>query len=157
VYYGDGGTTTATSADGLLAAHSGNNLLISGNGDSILMGGTGTDVLRGGAGNDFLFGGGGTTRLEAGGGTNYLKGGAGADTFAFQATTAAHDTVVAFRPGFDTLEISAGGSAMTALDVIAHATPDAAGDAVLHLSANHDVTLQNIHVDALDSHWFHVA
>lgn len=156
VYYGDGGTTTAATAHGLLAAHSGNNLLVSGNGASLLIGGLGSDTLRGGLGDDFLFGAGGTTRLEGGAGTNYLKGGAGSDTFAFQAGISAHDTVVAFRPGFDTLEISAGGTGMTALDVIAHATASAAGDAVLHLSANHDVTLRNVQVDDLDSHWFHM-
>jgi len=156
VYYGDGGVTTATTADGLLAAHSGNNVLTSGNGASILIAGSGNDVLHGGSGDDFLFGGGGTARLDAGGGTNYLKGGSGVDTFAFQAGTAAHDTVVAFKPGFDTLEISTGGSGMTALDVISHATADAAGNAVLHLSAAHDLTLQDVHVGSLDSHWFHM-
>ncbi len=156
VYYGDGGTTNAATAHGLLAAHSGNNLLVSGNGASLLIGGLGSDTLRGGAGDDFLFGAGGTTRLEGGAGSNYLKGGAGHDTFAFHTAIAAHDTVVAFRPGFDTLEISAGGTSMTVLDVISHATANAAGDAVLHLSANHDVTLQNVHVDGLDSHWFHM-
>jgi len=156
VYYGDGGTTTAGTPDGLLAAHSGNNVLNAGSGASILIAGSGNDVLHGGAGNDFLFGGSGTARLDGGAGTNYLKGGSGADTFAFQVGTAAHDTVVAFKPGFDTLEISTGGNGMTALDVISHATADAAGNAVLHLSLNHDVTLQNVHVTSLDSHWLHM-
>jgi len=156
VYYGDGGTTVAATANGLLAAHSGNNVLVAGGGDSILIAGSGNDVLRGGGGDDFLFGGSGTARLDGGAGTNYLKGGSGVDTFAFQVGTAAHDTVVAFKPGFDTLEISGGGTAMTALDLISHATVNAAGDAVLHLSANHDVTLQNVHVAGLDSHWFHL-
>lgn len=156
IYYGDGGSTVAATSHGLLAAHSGNNVLTSGNGASILIGGLGSDTLRGGLGDDFLFGAGGTTRLEGGAGSNYLKGGMGHDTFAFQTAIAAHDTVVAFKPGFDTLEISAGGTSMTAQDVISHATANAAGDAVLHLSANHDVTLQNVHVEGLDSQWFHM-
>ncbi|MBF0324497.1 MAG: hypothetical protein HQL42_05435 [Alphaproteobacteria bacterium] len=156
VLYGTGGTTQATSAHGLLAALSGNNVLVSGNGDSILIGGSGTDVLRGGGGDDFLFGAGGTTRIEGWAGTNILKGGAGADTFVFQTGTAAHDTVIAFKAGFDTLEISTGGSAMTALDVMSGATANADGDAVLHLSDRHDVTLQDIEVNALAAHWFHL-
>jgi len=33
---------------------------------------------------------------------------------------------------------------------------NANGDAVLHLSGQHDVTLQGVHIDQLDTHWFHV-
>ena len=151
VFYGNGGTTTATTSSSLLASLSGNNTLQSGNGDSILIGGGGTDVLKGGAGNDFLFAGTGNQTLYGGAGTNYLEGhlngGTGVDHFQFNAADNAHDTVVNFKPGFDSLDITGGGgsSALSALALLAAATTTAAGDLVLHLSAHHDVVLQGVH------------
>ncbi len=161
VYYGNGGTTTAATANGLLAAVSGNNLLQAGGGDSILIGGSGNDTLDGGAGNDYLFAGTGSQTLYGGTGTNYLEGhlngGAVADAFVFNVADAAHDTVVNFKPGFDTLDITGGGQGVTVLELLASATVDAAGDAVLHLSAQHDVVMQGIHLAQLDIHTLHVS
>jgi Ca2+-binding RTX toxin-like protein len=163
IYFAYGGTTTATTADGLLAAISGNNVLNAGSGDSILIGGPGNDTLNGGGGaNNYLFAGTGTQTLYAGPGTNYLESGqvwsasAGADTFVFKAADAATDTVVDFRPSFDTLQISAGSSGLTAASLLAGATTDALGDAVLHLSASHEVILQDVAVNQIDPTHIHI-
>jgi hypothetical protein len=156
VYYGNGGTTAAATPDGLLAAVSGNNILQAGNGDSILIGGSGSDTLLGGAGNDYLFAGTGAQTLYGGAGTNYLEGhlngGTGADVFTFKATDSANDTVLNFKPGFDTLDITGGGQGMSLLSLLSSATTDAAGDVVLHLSALHEVTLLGVHLTQLDGH-----
>ncbi|GEM_PF-3154587 len=148
VYYGNGGATTAATADGLLAAASGNNVLQAGSGDSILIGGSGTDVLNGGAGNDFLFAGTGTQTLYGGPGRNtlegHLNGGTGVDSFLFKAADTATDTVINFEPGTDKLEISGAPAGMTAASLLAAATADAAGDVVLHLSVQHTVVLTGV-------------
>jgi Ca2+-binding RTX toxin-like protein len=147
----------------LLVAVSGNNVLNAGAGDSILMGGSGTDTLNGGGGaNNYLFAGSGTETLYAGSGINYLKGGlgfsatAGADTFVFHATDVAQDTVVDFRPSFDTLQITAGSTGITVAELLSTATTDAAGDAVLHLTTAHEVILQSISISQLDPTHIHV-
>jgi hypothetical protein len=163
VYYGNGGTTTAASSNGLLAAVSGDNVLNAGNGDSILIGGPGNDALSGGGGrHNFLFAGTGVQTLYAGPGTNYLEGGsvwsakADVDTFVFKVSDAAHDTVAHFRPSSDALQIGAGSSGITAASLVSGATTDAAGNAVLHLSANHDTILQGIKVDQIDPTHIHI-
>ena len=149
VYYASGGTTTAATANGLLAAASGNNVLNAGSGDSILIGGTGSDTLNGGAGDDVLIAGDGTQTLYGGGGSNYMRGGHGADKFIVNLSDAAHDTIVGFKLGTDSLSIVTGGKPLAALALIAGATLDAQGDAVLHLSASHDVTLVGISLGQL--------
>ncbi len=154
VFYGSGGTTTATTANALLAAVSGNNVLNAGAGDSILIGGSGHDALNSGAGNDFLFAGSGTQILYGGSGSNYLRAGTGADTFLFHATNAAHDTVVGFKPGVDQLDVVTGGTPLTAASLLSTETTDSSGNVVLHLAANHDVTLVGVHAAQLAAAWF---
>ena len=160
VYYGHNSTVIAPTSHGLLAAAFGNNVLQAGNGDSILIGGAGTDVLKGGAGDDFLFAGTGNQTLYGGAGVNYLEGhlngGSGVDHFQFNAADAAHDTVVNYKPGFDTLDITGAAQGVTGASLLATATTDAAGDVVLHLSAQHDVVLQGLHLSQLDPHYIHV-
>jgi Ca2+-binding RTX toxin-like protein len=148
-------TITGTNNDQLLYAGSGNDTLIGGSGINLLFAGSGNDVLQGGANNDFLFGGSGTARLYAAGGTNFLRGGTGADTFVFHAVDQATDTVQNFKASTDHLEIQlAIADNRAASDVIAAATTDAAGDAVLHLGAGHDVILSGVTVQHLSAGWF---
>jgi len=148
VYYGNGGTTNATTTHGLLAAASGNNILQAGGGDSILIGGSGTDRLNGGAGDDFLFAGTGAQTLYGAGGTNYLQGhlngGVGVDLFIFKVSDMAQDKVVGFIAATDKIEISGASHGMTAATLLASATIDSAGDVVLHLSSLHEVALVGI-------------
>ncbi len=148
-------SVTAPTPDSMLVAVSGHNVLQGGNGIAILMGGSGTDTLIGGTGNDFLFAGTGTERLSAGAGNNYLRGNAGADTFVFNPTDTAHDEVVGFKPGTDTIEID-GSAGLTAAGLISSATADANGNAVLHLSSQHSVVLDGIHLNQIAANWFHM-
>ena len=135
-------------ADQLVYAGSGNDTVIGGTGINILFAGSGNDILLGGAGTDYLFGGSGASRLSGGAGTNYLQSGTGATSFALTDSDVAHDTIAGFRTGVDTLNLFATpGVAMPNAQVaglIANVTRDSAGDAVLHLSPTHDVTLLGV-------------
>ena len=145
----------AATPHAMLVAVSGHNVLQAGSGLSVLMGGSGTDTLLGGAGGGFLFAGTGTERLVAGSGTSVLLGNTGPDTFVFNTSNTAHDQVVGFKPGIDSIEVAAGSSGLTANSLIASATADANGNAVLHLSSQHDVTLAGIHLNQIAASWFH--
>ena len=149
VTYGTGGSFTSASPHGLLAAASGNNILQAGSGDSILIGGSGNDQLKGGAGNDFLFAGTGTQSLYGGGGNNtlegHLNGGSGVNSFLFKVSDIAQDTLLNFKPGVDMLDISGAAPGVTLASLLATVTSNAAGDALLHLSPQHEVILTGIH------------
>jgi hypothetical protein len=157
VFYGNGGTINALTSHSLLAASTGNNILNAGSANSILIGGTGTDTLNGGNGDDFIFAGNGTQSLYGGSGTNYIKGGMGTDTFLMHSDDAAHDTIVGFKNGIDVISIATGGSGSTAASLIASVTADNNGNAVLHLSGQHDVTLVGLHTSDLNTNMFLIA
>ena len=148
---------TAVTDHSMMIAASGNNVLHGGDVTAILMGGTGADSLIGGHGDDYLFAGSGGDHMEGNAGTNVLVGGAGADAFIFNAADTAHDSVAKFQAGVDTLDIHGLAANLMVADLVRTATANSAGDAVLHLSAQHDVTLEGIHVNELDAHWIHVS
>lgn len=151
---GDGGQTlTGGAGSQLLHGKAGNDTIAGGGGIDLVFGGDGADTLSGGEGNDFLFGGKGDDRLDGGPGNDFLKGGAGADTFQFARQGGGRDTVADFTAGVDRLAIGGLGSAdLQAL--IAGASADPNGDAVLHLSADDDITLLGISSNSLEASWF---
>src|SRR5262249_19827540 len=90
--------------------------------------------------------------LSGGVGNDYLKGGAGNDTFVFAESGSGHDTVADFTPGQDRLEIKQnlnGNGLMTAADVLAAATVDAAGNTTLHLAGATDVVILGVDLQHL--------
>ena len=126
-----------------------------GSGINILFAGSGSDILVGGPGQDYLFGGIGSDTFEAGAGTNFMQAGSGADLLVLNPTDVASDLIAGFKLGVDHLEVYGappGSGASQAY--LAGATSDASGDAVLHLSAGHNVTLQGITVAQLGSFLF---
>ena len=126
----------------------GNVTITGGTGINLLFAGSGSDTLIGGPNNDYLFGGSGSDVLSAGAGTNYMQPGTGAATLLLAATDAAHDLIADFKIGIDHLAVTdLAGNPATAAEIsamIAGATTNASGAAVLHLSASHDVTMQGI-------------
>jgi hypothetical protein len=135
-----------------------NVVLRGGTGMNLLFAGSGNDWLIGGAGNDYLFGGAGNVTLEGGAGSNYLDAGAGAANFVFTTTDNATDVIADFQIGTDRLDVLnptgsvLTGSAIAAL--IAGATTDSNGDAVLHLTATHSLTLMGIKTSQLTTALF---
>jgi len=121
--------------------------------NSILVGGAASGVLTGGSGFSVLIAGSGAERLVAGSGSNDLEGGSGADTFVFGTAGAGHDVVAGFKPGTDHIEIDGAAAGTTAQSLIAAATADAQGEAVLHLG-QHDIVLHGITPAHLDPGWF---
>ena len=136
----------------------GNVTLQGGSGINILFAGSGADTLIGGANNDDLFAGSGTDLLAAGAGHNYMQAGSGADTFLLDARQVASDTIAGFVPGTDKLSVlDASGHTASASEIAGYikgATADALGNAVLHLSSGHTVTLQGIAKAQLSASWF---
>ena len=119
--------------------------LIGGPGMNLLFGGSGPTTLIGGSNNDYLFGGAGATTFESGSGNDYMATGSGAATFVLATTDIGADIIAGFRIGTDHLEvIGEAPSSAAIVSLIAGATQDAGGDAILHLSAAHSVTLQGI-------------
>ncbi len=149
---------SATADQLIYETGSGNGTLQGGSGINILFAGSGTDTLLGGANNDYLFAGSGADLLAAGGGRNTMQAGSGADTFLLDARQTATDTITGFVPGTDKLSvIDASGKAANASEItgyISGATTDASGNAVLHLSSGHTVTLQGIAKAQLSAAWF---
>ena len=158
-------TTTVvngTSADELIYETGTGNVTINAtNGVNILFGGAGVTTLNGGSGDDFLYAGTGTTTLYGAAGNNYMQSGcptaytAGATTFELKPSDVATDMIAGFRIGTDHLQVvgdAPGSAALSAL--IAGATADASGNAVLHLSATHTVTLQGIATSSLSASMF---
>jgi Ca2+-binding RTX toxin-like protein len=90
-----------------LFGQAGNDELIGGPGDDRLVGGAGGDTLSGGGGNDTLIGGSGFDRLT---------GGAGRDVFVFGARDGS-DRLMDFREGQDRIQITAGASRLSELEI----------------------------------------
>ena len=149
---------SATADQLIYETGAGNVTLRGGSGINILFAGGGTDILLGGANNDYLFGGSGADLLAAGAGRNTMQAGSGADTFLLDARDTAADTIAGFVPGQDKLSVlDAVGKAASASEIasyISGATTDASGNAVLHLSSGHAVTLQGITKAQLSPAWF---
>ncbi len=135
-------TLTAGSAEAMLIGNLGNDTIVGGSGIGMLFGMDGNDTITAGSGNSYLYGGDGNDRLVDGAGDNYFKGGAGADVFAFNTGTTGRDIIDDFTKGVDRIEIKGGG--FTAADLVAQATADANGNAVLHLGSSHDIVLQGV-------------
>ena len=137
---------------------SGNVTITGGTGINLLFAGSGNDTLLGGPNRDYLFGGSGTDILSAGAGNNYLEPGTGAAKLLLAAADSASDLIANFKVGIDHLVVTdLAGHPATAPEIsaiIAGATTNASGAAVLHLSATHDVTLQNIVAGQLTSSLF---
>ena len=137
---------------------SGNVTITGGTGINLLFAGSGNDTLLGGPNRDYLFGGSGTDILSAGAGNNYLEPGTGAAKLLLAAADSASDLIANFKVGIDHLVVTdLAGHPATALEIhaiVAGATTNASGAAVLHLSATHDVTLQNIVAGQLTSSLF---
>ncbi|HGY9627566.1 TPA: beta strand repeat-containing protein, partial [Pseudomonas putida] len=93
---GGAGTDTLNGIENLIGSDY-NDTLTGNGGDNLLIGGLGNDTLSGGAGNDVLLG---------GLGDDTLNGGTGNDTFVWQKGEVGHDTVLAFTPGSDHLDLS---------------------------------------------------
>jgi len=137
---------------------SGNVTITGGTGINLLFAGSGSDTLVGGLNNDYLFGGSGSDIMSADGGSNYLEPGTGAATLVLTATVAGQDLIADFKIGIDHLAITDfAGNPATAAEIgamVAGATANTSGAAVLHLSAIHDVTLQGITVSQLSTTMF---
>ena len=159
--HNDSGTTTIQGGNSdqlIFEQGSGNVTIVGGSGINVLFAGTGNDTLQGGSGADFLYAGTGTDVLSGGAGSNYMEAGIGADTFLLNVLDTAQDIIADFKVGIDHLHvIGAAGTPDTAAQILAlikGATQDAAGDAVLHLSGNHEVTLHGIGVPSLSAGLF---
>ena len=137
---------------------SGNVTIIGGAGINLLYAGSGNDTLVGGPNRDYLFGGSGSDSFSAAAGSNYLEAGSGAAVFVLAASDAAQDLIADFKPVIDRLVVTdptgVHASATEIGSYIAGATGDSSGAAVLHLSANHDVTLQGIALGQLSASLF---
>jgi Ca2+-binding RTX toxin-like protein len=138
-------TLTGTNDDQLIEAGSGNDTIYGGSGINILFAGSGNDVLIGGANADYLFAGSGADTLSAGAGNNFMQAGSGADIFDLSATDIATDIIADFKLGVDHLVIAGNGPSSAFVgNLLQTMTQDGSGNAVLHLSASHTVTLQGI-------------
>jgi RTX calcium-binding nonapeptide repeat (4 copies) len=133
-----------------LMGDAGNDTIWAGTG----MGGAGSDMLWGGSGPQVLQGGDGSDILYAGSGNETLSGGSGSDTFVFSAANG-DDIITDFHLGQDIIRIAAGfgGLALTKpIDLLAHISADAPGDAVLSLGGGLRVVLQQISADRVEMH-----
>ena len=149
-------TLQAANNDALIHAGSGNDTINGGSGINLLFAGSGNDVLNGAANNDYLFGGSGTDVFAAGAGHNFMQAGTGVDTFMLSASDTASDLIAGFKLGVDHLQIAGAGPASPFVaQLLQSMTQDAAGDAVLHLSGGHDVTLQGIGMTEVTMGLFH--
>ncbi|WP_425450522.1 calcium-binding protein, partial [Virgifigura deserti] len=133
------GTLTGTDRNELLHGGDGADRLDGGGGIDLLYGGAGDDEIAGGAGNDYLFGNAGADVLTGGAGNDVLKGNAGADLFVYAAANSGHDVILDFTLGTDRLAVAGGLADPAAL--LAAATADADGNAVLQLDPDSSITL----------------
>ena len=112
-----------------------------GTGINLLFGGnSAAAVLIGGPNNDDLFGATGTTVFESGSGNDFMQSGTGAGIFDLTTTDIGSDIIAGFRIGTDHLHVTG----TTIASLIAGATTDGSGNAVLHLAAAHSVTLDGV-------------
>jgi Ca2+-binding RTX toxin-like protein len=153
VFAGSTGTTmTGTDANELYYGGTGNDTIHGLNGLDLLFGDDGNDFIFGDTGSDHIFGGKGNDRIDGAAGNDYLKGGSGSDTFVFTTSGGGQDTIADFNPASDHLEIGKninGSGVDTAADVLAQATADSSGNAVLHLGGTDTVTLLGVHPEQL--------
>lgn len=162
--------TEAIAGDGSdrLTANDLGNLLSGGRGDDVLAGGAGadtlegnknTDTLVGGLGDDTLRGGKGHDRLEGDTGNDVMYGGLGDDVFVF-GDNSGTDAIMDFWRGGNRIEVSQGinGTAVTnAADLLALLSSDAAGNTVLDLGSDNNVTLVGVAAASLAEDHFVIA
>jgi hypothetical protein len=140
-------TLDGTDRNELIHGSFGSDQVSGGKGIDILFGGEGDDTISGGPGDDFLYAGAGDDRLSGGPGNDYLKGNAGRDTYVFGTDAGGRDTIGAFQPVEDRLEIKAnlnGNGLNTAQQVISAATADKDGNTVLHLGNGIEILLSGL-------------
>ncbi len=89
-----------------LRGSNGNDILDGGIGQDKLYGGNDNDVLDGGASYDILYGGNGADLLVASVGFDLLNGGRGDDTFQLDDLSAIENTIVRFKAGEDSIDLS---------------------------------------------------
>jgi hypothetical protein len=87
---------------------------------------------------------------------NFLQGQTGGgDAFDFAQGGSSHDTISGFDPATDHVVVTqSAGSSLTAATLVSTATTDSAGEAVIHLSSSHDLTLHGITPSQLHADWF---
>jgi len=147
-------TIITGSGSQLLHAKGGDDFLSAGDGIDLVFGGDGNDSVDGGPGDDFVFGGNGDDSITGGSGNDYLMGNQGADVFNFARLGDGKDIIADFEVGIDHIHIP-GLSGSEAESILAIATTDADGNAVLHLSAEDSITLQGLDVTQLDDGIWH--
>ncbi len=119
--------------------------IVGGAGIDILFGGSEITTLIAGNNNDYLFAGSGPTTLQSGNGADFLQAGAGPDTFDLSPRDIGADLIAGLKPRTDRLHVSGASPGSAALhQLIANATQDVSGNAVLHLAPGHDATLLGI-------------
>ncbi|PWR23905.1 family 16 glycoside hydrolase [Zavarzinia compransoris] len=147
---------TATAGDDIVLGRGGNDVIDGGAGNDILAGGAGDDTLMGGAGNDWLVADRGADNLLGGSGDDRLLvltgdgssvaalGGSGRDIYILGFDPAQGrldvDLIIAdFAPGEDVINLAGlrdkGGARLDLADILAAATEDADGSAVIDLGA----------------------
>jgi hypothetical protein len=85
--------------------------------------------------------------FQGGSGNDYMQTSAGAATFDLSPGDVDNDIIAGFRIGTDIMTVAGEAPASVALAaLIAGATQDTGGNAVLHLSGSHQVPLQGVAV-----------
>ncbi|MBU0725032.1 MAG: choice-of-anchor I family protein [Alphaproteobacteria bacterium] len=143
--FGGAGADTIEGGEGAdrldIADNTGNGNALQGNrGADTVAGGAGNDELRGGKGFDQLTGGAGNDTLFGGQGGDTLTGGNGADAFVIDAQSGA-DVITDFTAGSDVIQLTV---TVAIADLVASATDNADGNAIITVSAGNTITLQGI-------------
>ena len=129
--------------------------ITAGPGIEILFAGSGPTTLIGGGGDDEMFGGSGKTTFIPGNGNDFMQVGSGLASFDFSSTDIGHDIISGLRLGTDHITIAGAAAGSLALgSILAGTTQDAAGNAVIRLSLNHDITLTGITADHVSAALF---
>jgi hypothetical protein len=102
-------------------------------GDDVLIGSRFSDVIVGGLGDDTL------------------TGGLGADTFVLKPAELGADTVTDFQTGLDALNVSAFNFGVADLQAVINSAQQSGSDALLTLTPNNTVLLQNVQASSLDT------
>lgn len=148
----------ATASQLLYETGTGAVTLVGGSGTNLMFAGSGGNTLQGGANADYLFGGAGNDIFMAGAGKNFMQTDGGADTIVLSAKDLAQDLIDSFRIGTDHLHVLDGsGAALSSAalqQLIAGATSNSSGAAVLHIAPGHDTTLSGIGVSQLGMNLF---
>lgn len=122
----------------------GRDVVLGNTGDDLLYGNLGNDGLYGGQDDDALHGGAGDDTLDGGLGDDTMEGGDGADLFAVSAGT---DRVLDFATGSDRIAAAAdvnGTGIASAVDLLARAADDGAGNTVIDLGDGFQLTLAGV-------------